>query len=100
MHIMPTTKQEWSKLTLFPFKAYTVVAFPCFQLLDHDDWLFKYSHTGNYILIGYLLTGAVLVVAGLVQKHVFKSQSAESSIGFGIAAILIGFVIMPMFAPA
>ena len=100
MHIMPTTRQAWSGLVLFPFKAYTVIAFPCFLIIDHDGWLFRYSRLGGDVILGYLLAGAILVIAGLVQKYVFKSQTAASSFGFGIAAIFIGFFIMPMFAPA
>ncbi len=100
MHIIPKTRQEWIGLVLFPFKAYTVVAFPCFMIIDHNGWLFRFSKLGGDIIFGYLLAGAILIIAGLVQKYVFKSQTAASNFGFGIAAIFIGCFIMPMFAPA
>ena len=98
---MPTTKQEWGRFVLFPFKAYTIVAFPCFLLLDHthDSLLFKYTNVADVVIVGYLVSGVFLITAGLIQKFVLKSREASSSFIFCGIALFILLVLMPILAP-
>jgi hypothetical protein len=97
MQLMPTTKQEWSRFIGYPFKAYTVIAFPCILILDQDALLFRFGSAVAVVMIGYWLAGAILILEGLIQKYVFKSQERTSSFTFGTIALFIGFVVMPMF---
>ena len=99
MQIIPISRQGWSSLFLFPFKTYTVVGFPLFFVLDHGGLMSKYTRSSDAILIGYLVAGFVLLVAGLAQKYFLKTPDASSSFVFAGVAIFIGVILMPMFAP-
>jgi hypothetical protein len=101
MHIMPTTKQEWGRFVIFPFKAYIIVAFPCFLLFDHthDSLLSRYANTADTVAIAYLISGILLIIAGMIQKFVLKSRAASSSFVFAGIAVFICLVLIPMLAP-
>ena len=96
MDIMPKTKRAWGEFILFPFKAYTVIAFPCSLIIDSH---MKADRIWSGIVHGYFLTGIVLLIAGLIQKIVFKSITANSSFKYGIVA-LVTHLFYPVFIPA
>jgi len=101
MHIIPTTKQEWGRFVLFPFKAYTAVAFPCYLLFDHThhSLLFRYTHVTDIVAACYLVSGVVLIIGGLIHKIAFKSPAASSDFVYGGMALVILFGVMPLFTP-
>ena len=79
-----------------------VIAFFVWHTLYHhyDSHAWEiYGHIGGFILVGYILSALVLIIGGLIQKLVMKSQGASSSFAFGIADIFL-FILLPGFFPA
>jgi len=98
MQIIPTSKHEWSKLVLFPFKAYSVLgavgAFVYIWL--YSDRAYIVDKIMGLIWGGYVLSALALIVGGLVQKYAMKSREASSSIVFGIVDLGAVF-FLPLF---
>jgi len=72
-------------------------------IFDRHLLLFSFGKMGDVvdlIFAGYLLVGVILIIAGLIQKFLFKSQATTSTFAFGFVAIFIGFIVIPMLAPA
>jgi hypothetical protein len=105
MKVIPTSREEWSAMLLFPFKAYSVLGILAFCIFDrmyhHYDshaW-HLYGQVGGCIMIGYFVSAAVLFVGGCIQTVLLKMRSVTSSFTFGIVDVAIGF-ILPAFFPA
>jgi hypothetical protein len=103
MHILPRTREEWTRSALFPFKAYTIIALPCELIFDPHFFIWRFGHMGDVtdlVFAGYLLVGVILVLAGLIQKYLIKSQTTTSTFTFGFVALFIGFVVIPSLTTA
>jgi hypothetical protein len=106
MHILPQNKQEWWAALLFPFKAYTVIA-PLmsgifFHWLENSD---SYRHFGldaadAYPMLLMFPCAAILLFAALVSAFVGSKGNTRSCVGFGIAALILGYYLLPSLAHA
>ena len=67
-------------------------------MLDRQEWLSKYTRLSDVVLIGYLVAGILLIVAGLIQKHVLNSNNSNSSFIFAFIAFFVLLILMPIFS--
>jgi hypothetical protein len=103
MRVIPTSSREWSALFLLPFKAYTVFGILVFVVWDRfyhqlhsHDW-HGYEQFGGIVRSGYMISAAVLLLAGLILAS--RRKPAFSCFIFGIVGVVIAFVL-PAFYPA
>ena len=104
MRVIPTSKQEWSRFILFPFKAYSVLGIFGFLVWDrfyyqlHSHAFWTYRQVGGTIMLGYMVCAGVLLFGSLIQLVALKSKLASSSFIFGIIDFVIA-MILPAFFP-
>jgi len=104
MHILPQNRQEWLEALLLPFKAYTVIAPLMSGIFFH--WLensASYRHFGldaadAYPMLLMFPCSAILLFAALVSALVSSKGNALSCVGFSIAALLLGYYLLPPLA--
>ena len=88
--------------SLFPFKIFTAVAvvwilcWHAFFLTDKSDPGDFYTFA-SFVAAGYLFSGAVLLVGGLVQVGFSSRRAWIWSLSFALVALIIG-VCMACFA--
>lgn len=104
MRVLPSSSREWLSLFLFPFKAFTVLAvimvFIWGAARPAQARGQSISEVGEVVSLGYLLSGLVLMVGGLIQVAVGPRTSALTTFLFGAAAFIILVLLAPMFVVA
>jgi hypothetical protein len=89
-------------LILFPFKAYTALAFITVFIwgsaLPRHSQDTAVADAGLLIVAGYLFSGVALLFGGVIQSCIGQKESAIPSYFFGAAAFIIAFWLAPMFA--
>ena len=102
MRILPQTKLDCLRLAVFPFKAYAVIA-PSLILV-----LAPFLHTRHsgpaealvLVVLSLFPCAAILLLAALVFAIVGAKDFAISCAGFGAAAFVIGYTLLPSLATA
>jgi hypothetical protein len=104
--------RTWLAASLFPFKIYTVAVVivlyywymclppkPTLKTLDyHSAAVMAYSDFGymaTYAVYGYFICAGILIVGGLVQMFTSSRRASVASIVFGVAAVVIGWLLIP-----
>ena len=118
MRISPTNWQEWFKVSLFPFKIYTVLVVVILVLwhislppypwrrgfeeamgIAHDfaaeNAYSDFGYIATYAVDGYFVCAGVLIIGGIVQIFTSSRRAAIITIAFGIAAVIIGRLLFP-----
>jgi|ERR1035438_66457 hypothetical protein len=101
MRIIPTPSQKWSRFILFPFKAYSVLGIIVFFIWNqayyhlHANPWWIYGNVAGIIWSGYLVSGLVLVIGGIIQMFVYKTVS---SFFIGIVDLLV-LALIAIFCP-
>ena len=100
MKIIPQSRQEWLGFVLLPFKAYTVIAPLLFSI---SVSLPRPRHTPAtsaeaFLVFGLFPCSAILLLTALVLALVGPKGTALPCAGFGTAAFIIGFLLMPSLA--
>jgi hypothetical protein len=93
MQILPRTKDEWTALALFPFKAYVVMAFPLLSLFG--AWSAsvigtKANRGDTTLAISALCLVCIagLLLGALIQRVVgFKRAALQSLVFSGVGAL-------------
>jgi hypothetical protein len=101
-HIFPQNRQAWLSFVLLPFKAYTVIA-PVLLLISEN--LPRPRHLGAtdaemFLVIGLIPCGAFLLFAALLLFLSDKIGYARPCLGFGVAALIMGYYFLPTLASA
>ena len=96
MQLFPHTKQEWLRVLLFPFKAFTVIAPVMFFVSVSLQPTRRISPTHAQELFPVLLLydALILLFAALVLRCVGPKGFALPTAGFGLAAFLITMVFL------
>lgn len=102
MHLFPQNKQEWLGFVLLPFKAYTVIA-PFLVVVSAS--LPRPRHSGPtdveaFLVVGLFPCSAVLLFASLLLALVGPKGFALPCLGFGAAAFIIGWLLLPCLSTA
>lgn len=105
MHILPETRRDWVAVSLFPFRAYTIIA-PLmsgffFRWLDspaHYRHFYSPTFADDYPMLLMFPCGAILVCASFGFAVVGFKANARSCAGFGIAALVLGYWLLPPLA--
>jgi hypothetical protein len=89
MRILPTTKDEWLALALFPFKAYVVVAFPLLKLFGAWSATIVHTHynrgeTTFTVSALYLTCILALLLGALIQWLVRCKNRAIQTLVFAV----------------
>lgn len=100
MRKFPSTRGEWMSLLLFPFKAFTVIAFIWLIVM-----LLFFRHSVHYVALGIAtcvtvgcwVSTAVLLPSGLLQSLQGEYKAAVSSWVFGAVALIIGVMLLPSY---
>jgi hypothetical protein len=106
MHIFPRNRQEWLAALLFPFKAYTVIAPLMYEIFFHlcDSYYRHYypSDENAFVIMMMLMfpCSAILLFTALVLTLAGPKGTARSCVGFGIAALVLGYYLFPELAHA
>jgi hypothetical protein len=118
MRISPSSWREWFSVSLFPFKIYTAlvvvvlvlwhISLPAYPWRTGADEAIvnlhnmaaetEYSDFGyiaTYAVFGYFVCAGVLIIGGLIQVFTSSLRGALFSIAFGIAAGVIGKLLVP-----
>ena len=99
MRIIPTTGQEWLNLALFPFKAYTALAYIAVQVWSrYLPPRADYTDAGAAVMGGYLLCFGALCLGGSVQKSVGPRNSYLTTCGFAAADLFFAILLLPYLA--
>jgi|ERR1017187_5440820 hypothetical protein len=101
MRILPTTGQQWTSLLLFPFKAYTALAY--FAALIGINSLpprADYTEAVEAITLGYVVSFAAFCWAAMIQKSVGPRRSFVTSCGFAVADLVFVVLMLPYLARA
>jgi hypothetical protein len=100
MKIIPKGGQEWLRLVLLPFKAYTVIApilfaiSACCPRPPHGPA----TDAEVLLVVGLIPCAVTLLFTSLVLALVGPKGTALPCAGFGMAAFIIGFLLMPTLA--
>jgi hypothetical protein len=102
MKILPQGRQGWFGLALLPFKAYVVIA-PVLVFISAQ--LPRPRHTGAtdaeaFMILGLFPCGVILLIAALVLAVTGRKESADPCAGFGVAALVIGYLLRNSLASA
>jgi hypothetical protein len=103
----PQRRDDWLGITLFPFRAYPIVAFSfCFFFsLIWQTYRRGYEPDGilNFrleVVFGCAACFAVLTLASLVFLVMRQYRKAGQSFGFAVLNIVVGMICMPNFVRA
>ncbi len=102
MKIIPQSGRQWLALALLPFKAYTVIA-PLLLFVSVSSPRPPHSSATDAeasLVIGLFPCAAILLFAALVLALVGPKGKALACAGFGAAAFIIGYCLLPMLASA
>jgi len=94
MRVVPTSSRDWERLLSFPFRAYTVIAFPFYLTLGKPgDFAVK-------VVIGYLVSGVALLLSAAVAKYAQRDAAkAKIDLWFACVAFVVGVFMLPETAP-
>jgi len=100
MKIVPQNKQEWLSFVLLPFKAYTIIAPVLFTISSGFPRPRQAGATGTEALLvaGLFPCAAFLLFAALLLALVGPKGSAPTCLGFGLAALGVGYLLLPSLA--
>lgn len=99
MRILPATRQQWVSLLLFPFKAYTALAYfgaviGIGSLPPRAD----YTDAGGVIVLGYIVCFFVFCLAAMIQKSLGPKRAYLTSCGFAAADAIFVVLMFPYLA--
>jgi hypothetical protein len=97
MKIIPKSRQEWLGFVLLPLKAYAIIA-PVLFFVSRN--LSRPRHTGAteaevYLVFGLFPCAAILLFTALVLALVGPKDTALPCLCFGVAALVIGYWLLP-----
>ena len=96
MRVIPTTKHEWLRFVLFPFKAYTAFAYIAFQVWrSYLPPRADYVDAGSSIMAGYLMSFVALWVGASFQKTVGPRQAYLTTGAFIVADFVFIILMLP-----
>src|ERR1039458_7217044 len=99
MRVLPTTGQEWLSLALFPFKAYTALAYIAVQVWSSNlPPRADYTDAGGVVILGYLVSFAALCLGGMVQKGVGPRRAYLVTCAFAAADLCFVVLMLPFLA--
>ena len=99
MHDLSTTGPQWLSLALFPFKAYTALAYMAVQLWNsHLPPRADYTEAGGIITLGYLAIFAALCGGGMLQKSISPRQADLVPCAFASADLIFVVLMLPYLA--
>jgi hypothetical protein len=97
MNILPKGRDQWIALTLFPFKAWVLIAFPfCLYVANYATVQHvRYGAFGLFLVVlaGYKFSAVVLLLGGLVQSMICSRKAAIWTAIFAVASILLVYVL-------
>ena len=101
MRVIPTSRQTWGAFVLFPFKAYSVIAFVAFFSLcsTFDKPGSVDGVYGIWIMVGYVVAAPLLILGGLIEMFFLKNKAGVWSLVFGATDVCM-ILILPTFFPA
>ncbi len=105
-YILPQSRQELLTALLFPFKTYTVIAPLFYEIFFHlcknaSNYRHYYPSDENVFPVMIMLLfhcSAILLFTALVLAFVGPKGKARSCVGFGIAALILGYSLLPQLA--
>ena len=97
MSILPKTRDDWIALTLFPFKAWVVIAFPLY-LFFHSYAVAQHVRYGTgafgeAVIGGYMFSVIVLLFGALIQSTVCRRGAATRTVLYAVASIILVFSV-------
>src|SRR5580765_4565692 len=99
MRVLPANGQEWVTLLLFPFKAYTALAY--FAAVIGIGTLpprADCTDAGGVIVLGYIVSFVVFCLAAMIQKSVGPRRAYLTSCGFAVADAIFLVLTSPYLA--
>jgi hypothetical protein len=100
MRIIPTTRDEWVALALFPFKAYVVMGLPVLAFMR--AWFgrkvpsyVRFPEATHAVSEGYFLCVAIFLLGAAVQAIICRRGSATVTLGF----LMLTFLVLAMLWP-
>lgn len=105
MHALPQNRQEWLASLLFPLKAYTLIAplmsgvyFHWVNNPAHYRHFYSPTEADAYPMWLMFPCAAILLCAALGFAVAGSKANARSCAGFGIAALVLGYWLLPPLA--
>lgn len=102
LHWLPQTKEEWGACAFFPFKAYPIIAFICYQITQSMP---RPRHEGitdaELVMVAFTAPcGPILIVAAIILAFTRYREAAIANAIFGFLALLIAWLLLPALAHA
>ena len=100
MKIAPKSSREWLRFVLLPFKVYTVIAPLLYSLSASIPRPRDTPATDAEVLLvfGLFPCSAILLVSALVLVLFGRKGTVLPCVGFGAAALVVGFRLLPRMA--
>jgi len=100
MRILPSTRDEWVSLGLFPFKAYVVMGAPVMFLIEgyvgrKMPRYVRYPQATHAVCEGYFLCVAVLLLGAAIQAAACQRGSASRT----LLILFVAFFILAALWP-
>ena len=100
MKAIPQSGQAWLRFALLPFKAYTIIAPVMFAI---SAGLPRLPHSGAtdaelFLVLGLFPCSAILLLMAILLALLGPKGTALPCAGFGAAAFIIGFQLLPMLS--
>jgi hypothetical protein len=97
----PQGRQGWLRSALLPLQAYTIFA----PVLEFFLSLHRNPHDASaneevWLIVGLFPCGILLLWAALLLALCDKRPIARACLGFGVAGLLLGYVLLPVLARA
>jgi hypothetical protein len=102
MKIIPKSKQEWLSFVLLPRKAYAVIG-PALFFVSRSLPLHRHAapaEAETFLVLDLLPCAALLLFTELVLSFVGPKYTALPCFCFGLAALVVGFSLLPSLASA
>jgi hypothetical protein len=104
MHVLPSSKQAWSDLLLFPFKAYMLMApigLVLWQEVTIKHWIGSpLADALERIVSGYAVCGIVFLIAAVIRiatRH--RERLGEdlflAAVAFAVTCLLYSWYVIP-----
>jgi hypothetical protein len=100
MRALPSTKDEWIALTVFPFKAYVLMGLPLFRIIAFifgsvEPW-FGFSNVSLAIVIGFHVSVVALLLGFLVQMVFSTAARALHTLCFFAVGLWFDWIAMSL----